>query len=493
MIQLVFKNTLLHPQLRVTRRINRASCHDRFWDLVPITVTPVVVALVAGRKSSLADVISVTLTSRPPHDSIVRLPHILRTGHSAIMSACLVQLPSELLLMVLEFLSIDRRATSALAALCSTSQRFRHLAEPYLYASYSNKTHIDKPHLFPLSLIGRPYLADHVREIDLHVPYRGYLDPIPQDALRTLQATLDIMNFPPDLTRKYKDFLGFLGLSRIAACAELSMVLASRNLECLSLHLKNFGGVIRPEEYFMINHILFDTPNWSGCFEKVRSVSVTFTPFNRGLYDFAFVFKMPSLRRVEFVGCEERALGQSLGWDGHGELEANLGQWRLVHNSNVESIILRASDVGHSVVNVLLNCCKALKSLHVEVDLPRPEWHIFQFFRLQDALCRHAQSLEQLIIVQDEKNKVRQKEPGFGDSGALSFMSYLCKLHSAVIPLCTLTANLDAGMIYHALDNDDWSSESTILKKYLPPSPATVSIRNDNVYYSSTKQSSGLA
>lgn len=409
------------------------------------------------------------------------------------MLACLDQLPSELLLLILDYVSIDSQATPSLASLCLTSPRIRGLAEPYLYESYSNKDHIEKPHLFPLSLIKRPSLADHVREIDLHVPYRGYLEPIPEDALRDLLAAIDAMNLPSDLTRKYKDFIGLLGVPRIAACAELVLVLASRHLESLSLYLKNFGGIIRPEEFFMISHILFDTPNWSGNFEKVRSVSIKFSGFNRGLYDFAFVFKMPSLRHVEFTGCEERSLGQSLGWDNHGKLEANLGQWGLVHDSGVETIILRASDFGHSVVNVLLNCCKAVKSLHVEVDLPKSEWGIFQFFRLQDALCRHTGSLEQLVIVQDAKNRSRQKEPGFGNSGTLAFLSQLCRLRSVVVPWRPLAANLDVGSMHLALDYDHWASHIIALRTFLPPSAGNVSICNGNVHYGDTKHLSGLA
>lgn len=409
------------------------------------------------------------------------------------MLACLIQLPSELLLSILDYISIENYAAPTLASLCLTSPRLRSLAEPYLYASYSNKNHIDKPHLFPLSLINRPSLAGHVREIDLHVPYRGYLDPIPQDSLCDLLAAVDDMNLPTELTRKYKNFIGLLGLSRIAACAELALVLASRNLESISLHLKNFGGIIRPEEFFMISHILFDTPNWSGSFEKVRSVSIKFSAFNRGLYDFAFVFKMPSLRHVEFTGCEERSLGQSLGWDSHGELEANLGQWGLVHDSGVETITLRASDIGHSVVNVLLNCCKAVKSVHIELDLPKSEWGIFQFFRLQGALCRHTESLEQLVIVQDERNRSRQKEPGFGDSGTLEFLPRLYRLRSVVVPWRPLAANLDVGTMHLALDYDRWASHITALRTFLPPFAANVSICNGNVHYGDTKYLSGLA
>lgn len=409
------------------------------------------------------------------------------------MPTCLLHLPSELLLLILDYLTADPRSNSDLAALCLSSWRLRTLAEPYLYASYSNKKHMDKPHLFPLTLITRPVLADHVRQIDLHVPYSGHLNPVPEDALRLLQGAIEDMNLPSSLTEEYKHFLDFLGPSRIVTCVELSLVLASRNLERLDLHLKNFKGIIRPETFSLISGILFETPNWSGRFDKVRSVSIAFSSFNRGLYDLAFVFKMPSLRHVEFTGCEERCLGQSLGWDIHGELEANLGQWRLVRNSGVESITLRACDIGHCVVNVLLNCCEAVKSLHVEVDLLKSEWGLFQFFRLQDALCRHAKSLEHLVIVQDRKNKEKQKETGFRDSGALLFLPQLRKLRSAIVPLRTLAANQDTGYVNGLLDEDNWLLDEAEIRKHLPPSPERISICNDNVHYGNTGSLFALA
>ncbi|KAF1970814.1 hypothetical protein BU23DRAFT_203145 [Bimuria novae-zelandiae CBS 107.79] len=409
------------------------------------------------------------------------------------MSTYLNDLPSELLLLILEYISIGHRSVPALSSLCLTSRRLRSLAEPYLYASFSNKKQIDRPHLFPLSLINRPSLADHVREIDLHVPYRGYPDPVPEDVLRLLQGAIEGLNLPSSVTRDSKQSLEFLAASRIATCAELSLILASRNLERLSLYLKSFDGIVRHEPFFMTSHILFETPNWVGRFEQVRSVSITFSSFNRGIYDLAFVFKMPSLRCVEFTGCEERSLGQALGWNIYGELEANLGQWQHVYDSGVDSITLRACDIGHCAINVLLNCCKVIRSLYIEVDLLNSEWGLFRFSRLQDALCRHADSLEQLVIVQEKKNKERQRSLGFRDSGPLTFLPQLCKLRTAVVPLRALAAVPDTPDTNALLDENDWSFDEADAREHLPPSPESISIRDYNVHYGITSHLFELA
>lgn len=406
------------------------------------------------------------------------------------MSSHLQNLPAELLLLILEHISAPPHAIPALAALCLTSRRLRSLAEPYLYISYSNQSHLDRPHIFPLTLIDRPDLADRVRRIDLRV--ENALNPMPEDALRRLQKAIDELDLPEDLAVSNKSMIGRSFLHRAAVCAELCLLSASRRAEHLSLHLG------RLDMFPAIDYTLFHTPNWAGKFDYVQSISVAPTrpDWELDLYGLAYMFKMPNLRRFEITSCEERQLGRSRGWDSNGGLDMELGNWRLVQGSSVESIVIRESGIRHPAVNVLLNCCKAVKHLHVEVDLRKSEWHMFQFFRLEDALCRHADSLEHLAIVQDKKNRERQKEPGFRDSGCLSFLPQLRKIRSLVVPLRPLTAIPDVGTI-QVISNEGalqgkFSDEAEI-RQYLPPSPESISICNDEVYYGNTTHLFGLA
>ncbi|KAK7179886.1 uncharacterized protein CC84DRAFT_1165021 [Paraphaeosphaeria sporulosa] len=392
-------------------------------------------------------------------------------------------LPSELLLLILEYIHTLPNATPSLASLCLTSQRIRSLAEPFLYASYSNANQIDKPHIFPLSLISRPDLADHVREINIRV--EGGVNPMPEDTFRHLRKAIDELDVPESLLDYWKKLLASIGIFRAAACAELSLLLASRKVQNISLQLSSL------HEFSLISHILFETPNWPGRFDQVHSVSVVSLPgtFDLHLYSLAYMFSMPSLRRFEITGCHERSLGRSLGWNSKGDLQMDLGWWRRVQDSGVESIIIRKGGVPHYAVNVLLNCCKALKCLHVEVDLPWSEWALFQFFRLEDALCRHAKSLEYLAISQDQDNRKRQEEPGFRHSGILSFLPKLCKLKSAVAPLRALTAIPEVGSIEIVHSEDGSTGEffdDAEIRKYLPPFPGKISICNEEVHYGAT-------
>ncbi|KAJ4294092.1 hypothetical protein N0V90_007782 [Kalmusia sp. IMI 367209] len=400
------------------------------------------------------------------------------------MSPCLSHLPTELLLSILECISLFPRATPTLAALCLTSQRLRSLAEPFLYASVSNKLNTDRPHLFPLSLIGRPALADHVRKLELHTGDGDSMNPMPEDALRRLSKAIDELNLPTSLTAKHKEFLGFLGASRTAACHELSLVLASRNLETLSLQL-GYKCTIGTEPISMVNHILFEGPNWAGRFDKVQSVFITPPTSNwkTDLYELAYVFKMPSLRRFEISGCKERKLGMSRGWNNQGELIADLGKWRLVENSSVESIILRHSDVGHCAINTLLNCCKAVKHLSFEVADSAVLEGWFQFFRLEDALCRHAASLEHLAIVPSETAVWHQRPHQYVNFGLLLFLSQLCKLSSAAFPLIAIPASFDDGLPGLELGSPFDEARS---RTYLPPSLKGISICNGIVHYGNT-------
>lgn len=172
------------------------------------------------------------------------------------------------------------------------------------------------------------------------------------------------------------------------------------------------------------------------------------------------------------------------------------GWWRQVQDSGVETIIIREGGIPHFAVNALLNCCKAVKHLHVEVDLPWSEWELFQFFRLDDALCRHVESLEYLAILQEQKNRKRQGEPGFRHSGSLSFLPQLCNLRSAVVPLCGLTAIPEVGSIEIVSSADGSTSkffDEAEIRKYLPPSPGCISICNEEVHYGATTHFFGLA
>lgn len=300
------------------------------------------------------------------------------------MTPKLQHLPAEILLLVIEHTRALPDATHVLASLCLTSHRIRSLAEPFLYMSYSNANHIDKPHLYPRTLISRPDLADHVLEIDIRI--EGGANLMPKDIFRQLRTTIDELQVSQSLADYWKKLLAGIGTSRVAACAELSLLLASRKVQRISLQLS------RSHEFSGIGHTLFETPNWSGRFGQVHTISVASLPGTYGLdlYGLTYMFKMPSLRRFEIIGCHERTLGQSLGWNVQGEPERNLGWYRRVQNSAVESIIIRKGGIPHYAINALLDCCRAVKYLHVEVDLPWSEWDLFQFFRLEDALCRHA-------------------------------------------------------------------------------------------------------
>ncbi|KAF2448984.1 hypothetical protein P171DRAFT_441263 [Karstenula rhodostoma CBS 690.94] len=397
-------------------------------------------------------------------------------------------LPSELLLLILEYISILPNATPSLASLCLTSQRLRGLAEPFLYASYSNANHTDKPHLFPTSLISRPELADYVQQIDIHV--EDGLNPMPEDTFRHLRQAMDELHLPEALADCWKRLLASIGISRAAACAELSLLLASRKVQNIALQLSGL------HEFSVIGHVLFETPNWPGRFDQVQSISVTSPAYlDMNIYSLAYMFKMPSLRRFEITGCKERSLGRALGWNSQGELEVDLGWWRQVQGSGVESIIIRAGDIPHYAVNALLNCCKAVKHLHLEVDLPWNEWQLFQFFRLEDALCRHAESLEYLVLLQDQSSKERQGIIGFHHTGPISFLPQLCKLRSAVVPLRALVAIPEVGSI--EIVSEDGATmkffDEADIRKYLPPSPESISICNEEVHYGTTMHLLGLA
>ncbi|KAL1606494.1 hypothetical protein SLS60_003899 [Paraconiothyrium brasiliense] len=314
---------------------------------------------------------------------------------------------------------------------------------------------------------------------------------MPEDAFRQLRRAIDELDLPESLADPWRWRLEKMGMPRAAVCAELCLLLASRKIKHVSLRLSVLN------DFLAIGHILFETPNWSGRFDQVQSVSVAPPSDIRqlDLYNLAYLFKMPNLRRFEILGCEEHYLGRSEGWNSQGQLEANLGPWRLVQDSRVETIVIREGAIRHCAVNVLLNACQAVKYLHVEVDLLKSEWDLFQFFRLEDALCRHAESLEYLAIVQNQKNKERQGESGFRHSGCLSFLPRLDNLRSAVVPLRALTSIPDIGSIEVASSEDaspgELSNEAEI-RQYLPPSPERISICNDNVHYGSTTHLFGL-
>lgn len=180
------------------------------------------------------------------------------------MAPHLQNLPSELLLLILEYICILPNATPSLESLCLTSERLRSLAEPFLYASYSNAKHIDKPHLFPISLLNRPDLADYLRKIDIHV--ESGVNPMPEDTFRHLQKAMEELHLPESLIDYWKRLLASIGLSRAAACAELSLLLASRKMQTISLKLNS------SHEFSVIGHMLFETPNWSGRFDQVQSI-----------------------------------------------------------------------------------------------------------------------------------------------------------------------------------------------------------------------------
>jgi hypothetical protein len=314
---------------------------------------------------------------------------------------------------------------------------------------------------------------------------------MPEDAFRQLRKAIDELNLPESLAEYWKRLLGSIGISRAAVCAELSLLLASRKVEHLAVQLSSLN------EFLVIGHILFETPNWPGRFDQVQSISVVLSSgtWDLDLYSLAYMFKMPNLRRFEVTGCEERHLGRSLGWNSEGQLEADLGWWRLVQDSSVESITIREGCIRHCAVNVLLNCCKAVKYLHVELDLPKSEWDLFQFFRLEDALCHHAESLEYLAILQDQKNRERQQEPGFRDSGFLSYLPRLYRLRSVVVPLRALTAIPDVGSIEIVSSEDGLGKffDETEIRRYLPPSPGSLSICNERVHYGVTTHFPELA
>lgn len=398
------------------------------------------------------------------------------------MSTCLSHLPNELLLLIIDNVSRfpPEEARRALNALCLTSQRLRHLAEPHLYFCVSNDHNTDKPHLFPSTLVARPALCDHVQKLHLHIGDKDALNPMPEDTLRCLRKGVDDLNLPDFLAANIKGYMESFGAHRAAACHELALILVSRNLKALCLQIDN-NCSIGVDGVSMINHILFDSPNWSGMFDKVHSVLIVPPNSTRKpeLYNLAYLFKMPNLRRFEIMGCKDRRLGQSLGWNGEGQLAGDLGKWREVENSNVETIIIRKSNLGHCAVNVLLNCCKALKHVSVEMTKANLYFGRFQFFRLEEAVCRHAATLEHLSIV--HRTKGIEETAHHYLAGTLLFLPQLHALRSAVFPLVAMPHGFIDGS-----PAPMESFEEAEIRSHLPPSSQKISICNGNVHYGGT-------
>lgn len=351
----------------------------------------------------------------------------------------LKDLPNELLLEVFELLAYVPERIPIFASLCRTSRRFRTLAEPILYQYYSNLADHGRPHVFPLSLVKRRELSKHVKRLYLLLDSDSSdeLNPMLEDDFRVLRHYLDESRPSSSLTHDWINNLARHGRSRFYACTCLVLALASQGLEELILQhdSQELGEYSKPFWLKVIEQSLDKQPAGVKEFYNLRSITISRMPYGNGfvkLYPLAAAFKLPCLRHFELNGCSEMRLGTSNGWDAHGQLSRDLGEWESVKDASVETLIFNDSDLTHYALWVVLTRCKRLKQFTFKMAVPGETQRFFYFPRLDEGLRAHAASLERLFIMHG--NEWAKQTFYHPRSGRMTCISQCTKLSSAVVP-----------------------------------------------------------
>jgi hypothetical protein len=305
-------------------------------------------------------------------------------------------LPDEVLLEVLSY--IWKTHWKTFLNLSLTSRRLNVISEPFLYHTYRYSYRINNlSRNFILSLVNRPQLASHLKNIVLEdwairtYPLSRWTGLSGPRSQVSLLSAAEQFQFPAQLTDKWKDELkDDLDDAKIAL-----LFLLTPNVEKMNLVVPPCYNPKNCEKQDLwLLRLLHSAVNNDKVthlhgFTALRSLQLTGTSTRDGfcLRQFAPLFCSPSLRTFSATNCLE--MGSMSNWN------------EIQNTSHIESITFNGSQLSMDAIKCVLGACKAVKSFDFEwecINLQAEEAPLLDYAILDEALQLHMRSLESLKI-----------------------------------------------------------------------------------------------